>query len=702
MDLAGDRPFDISDLVRDGSSGTTDLAGDESSATSDLASERRSGTDTMAPEAGDAGIADTSSDAARDEPSRVDAAGPVLQDTGVAGIVDLVAEHFSDGAPLQDVAGTNPDARDVLSFELFGAFDSTTDQGALDGSPGFAVGDISKLVADPQAGLLYALSGYHILVFDTVAKLQVTTVTLDGYATDIDLSPDGRYLVASLHGWKRIDVIDKQLWSAVPVDTRADPQQVEVMNGGVAYYATLDQWAEIHEIDLTQGLSSDFKLNLYSAFEPDIELSATGNRLFVAESGLSGSNVYELNLDVAPTRTIDQSNWDDGIGFDSPGRHVYLGPSGKHLYYAGHQLDATNLAHALGDTGTVFAEDAAATFAVSTKGIIDAQTLATVTPFPFTVSSAALTAGDSELWYYRPDLSQIIYTKVANFLSGKMLGQAQSEAGPLGTYTFSKLVADPARPRLYGLDMSKNVIVSIDSASGATLRSLVIEVGAKDMVFDAASGSIFVAHSGMEIEQIDAATLSRVKFIYTPADNYQVAVLSNGRIASIGFDQWTTAVILEISTGMVDSSWQDIWEGALSATADGNTLFVGGSDTPDKVTRYDVSTGTMTGYSAGNAIASPSRGVLATPDGTSVYYGGYCLNGTSLTEVRYPQTDRIISVTPNSALAVSSTTVYRVADGTVVLTLPTACSVQAVSADSSTLYCYAGSTITPVTLAGLH
>jgi hypothetical protein len=206
----------------------------------------------------------------------------------------------------------------------------------------------------------------------------------------------------------------------------------------------------------------------------------------------------------------------------------------------------------------------------------------------------------------------------------------------------------------------------------------------------------------MEIEQIDAATLSRVKFIYTPADNYQVAVLSNGRIASIGFDQWTTAVILEISTGMVDSSWQDIWEGALSATADGNTLFVGGSDTPDKVTRYDVSTGTMTGYSAGNAIASPSRGVLATPDGTSVYYGGYCLNGTSLTEVRYPQTDRIISVTPNSALAVSSTTVYRVADGTVVLTLPTACSVQAVSADSSTLYCYAGSTITPVTLAGLH
>jgi hypothetical protein len=53
-------------------------------------------------------------------------------------------------------------------------------------------------------------------------------------------------------------------------------------------------------------------------------------------------------------------------------------------------------------------------------------------------------------------------------------------------------------------------------------------------------------------------------------------------------------------------------------------------------------------------------------------------------------------------LAVSSTTVYRVSDGTVVDTLPTACSVQAISVDSRTLYCYAGSIINQVTLAGLQ
>lgn len=702
MDLVGDRQSDILDGVSNWSSDTTDRASDKFFDTTDLISDRTSGTETTAPEGGDASIADILVDVARDEPSRPDAASPELQDAGAVGIVDLAAEPPSDGAPLQDVARANPDARDAVSVDLSGAIDTTTDQGAQDGPTGFVVKYVSKLVPDPQAGLLYALSGSSILVFDTVAKLQLTTVTLDGNATDIDLSPDGQYLVASLDSSKRIDVIDKRLWSATPVATRADPEQVEVMNGGIAYYATLDQWTEIHEIDLTQGVSSDFKLNIYSAFEPDIELSAGGNRLFVAESGLSGSNIYELNLDVAPTRTIDQSKWDDGYGFDSPGRHVYLGPSGKHLYYAGHQLDATNLAHALGDTGTVFAEDAAATFAVSTKGIIDAQTLTTVTPFLFTVSSAALTAGDSELWYYRSNPGQIVYAKIADFLSGKTLGQAQSAAGPLGDYTFAKLVADPGRPRLYGLDTSKNVVVSIDSVSGATLRSLAIEVGARDMVFDAASGCMFVAHSGMEIEQIDAATLSRVRFIYTPGDNYQLAVLGNGRIASITFDQWTTASIIEIGTGAVDSSWPQIWEGALSATADGNTLFVGGSDTPDKLARFDVSTGKMMGYSGGNAIASPSRGVLATPDGTSVYYGGYCLNGTSLTEVRYPQTDRIISITPNGALAVSSTTVYRVSDGVVLSTLPIGCSVQAISADSGTLYCYTGSTINPVTLAGLH
>jgi hypothetical protein len=77
------------------------------------------------------------------------------------------------------------------------------------------------------------------------------------------------------------------------------------------------------------------------------------------------------------------------------------------------------------------------------------------------------------------------------------------------------------------------------------------------------------------------------------------------------------------------------------------------------------------------------------------------LDGTNLTVQRYAQTDRILSVAPNGALAVSSAKVYRVSNGTVLATLPSACPVQAVSPDSGTLYCSGSSGITTFSLAGL-
>ena len=86
--------------------------------------------------------------------------------------------------------------------------------------------------------------------------------------------------------------------------------------------------------------------------------------------------------------------------------------------------------------------------------------------------------------------------------------------------------------------------------------------------------------------------------------------------------------------------------------------------------------------------------MVATPDGTSVYYASYCLNGTNLVELRYPQTDTIVSITPNSVLAISATKVYQVSDGTALATLPASCRAQAISPDSATLYCVSASGIT--------
>jgi hypothetical protein len=268
-----------------------------------------------------------------------------------------------------------------------------------------------------RAGLLYGLAGGQLLVFDTTLKQRVATVDLGGTTTDLDLSPDGSLLVGAQDRDNRLVVVDKALWTVSYVSTRADPQQVEIMNGGIAYYATLDQWSEVHRVDLAWGKAADIKLNLYSSYEPDLELSPSGERLFVGESALSPSTLYDLDLTVAPTRTLDASN-----GFESSARHLYLGPSGKHIYYAGYQLDATNLSHVMGKVGTVFAEDAAATFAVSSLGLVDAELLTLVTPFAHGVQTAALVRADSEVWYCDTTSGRLVWASVAELLAGKTLG----------------------------------------------------------------------------------------------------------------------------------------------------------------------------------------------------------------------------------------------------------------------------------------
>ena len=88
-----------------------------------------------------------------------------------------------------------------------------------------------------------------------------------------------------------------------------------------------------------------------------------------------------------------------------------------------------------------------------------------------------------------------------------------------------------------------------------------------------------------------------------------------------------------------------------------------------------------------------------TPDGTSVFFADSCLNGANLTQVRYPQS--VLSVSPNSLLAASATNIYRVSDGTALMTLPSTCAIQAISPDSGTLHCYGSAGITRISLAGL-
>jgi DNA-binding beta-propeller fold protein YncE len=574
-------------------------------------------------------------------------------------------------------------------------------------------GNIVKMVNDPKRCFLYALEAGappRLLVLDTGNKNLLTAIDLPG-AADLDVSPNGQYLVVSQPSLPTISVIDKGLWTvASTVAVAKAPQRIEVSDSGLVYYVTDATWAETHRVDLTVG--GDTKIGEFTENMPDVELSADGNTLYVGDAGLSSGNVTRYDIASGMEVKVDAGGWDHGFGFPSPDRWTFLSPNGQHLYYANFQLDAHNLPLVTGATGSgpgaidgrVFAEDVAGTFAVTESGVFDAQLVMRVATFPVTPIAAALTAGDGELWYLYG--GRAYYQNVGDFLAGVPLGVRARPPAPLSSYSISRLVADPVRPRVYGLDRAHQRVVAIDTTSGLATGAIIVGSQPSDLTVSASGSTLWVAHEAMlALGKIDLASWQLSGFVQVPIDSWDVEAIGDAWVAAIDFDQWTSPTLVDATTGAVtDSKYGIVYAGALAAAADGKSLFVGESGiTGGNVFRYDVSSGKLvqtarSSYDNGYGFPDPARAIQSAADGSFVFYAGYSIEGTGLATLNYLQPDTILTVTHDGRLAISATKVYRASDGMLLGTLPVAGTSQAATPDGKSLYVVAGGALHTIDL----
>ena len=227
-----------------------------------------------------------------------------------------------------------------------------------------------------------------------------------------------------------------------------------------------------------------------------------------------------------------------------------------------------------------------------------------------------------------------------------------------------------------------------------------------DLSVDAVGDRLFVGHQGtMGLARIALGAPAFDKFVTTPRIPFEVRALSSGKVAVIDEDQWTTLTLLDGSSGAVLQTVPgSLYRGALTATADGNHLFVGESGlSGSNLTHFMTAGPTLvkvdeSTYGNGYGFPYPTRNAVAVPDGSGVFYASYLLNGANLTVLTYPLADIILSVTPNGGLAISKTTVYHVANGAIAGQLPLSCAVQAVSPDGASLYAWSAGAITKVNL----
>jgi DNA-binding beta-propeller fold protein YncE len=567
-------------------------------------------------------------------------------------------------------------------------------------------GPIARIVTSPASCFVYALTldpPTQLVVFSAVSKIELARIALPE-AEDIAISPDGGYLVSAHGDAKMLGVIDTATWRGVrPVATGGTPRTVQVGNDGIAYYGQGEdhrypESAEIVRVDLNSGNETP----IATLVNADVMLSSDGKFLYGGESGVTASNLFKYDGSAASSTAVDRTTYLDRYGFDNPDRHSYLSPGGQHIYFAGFQLDAHALDFVTGRTGElIYAEDAAGSFAIGQSHVFDAALVRPVATLPHGASAAALTANDQELWYYGSP-GRLYYVNMSELVGGKALGVREVDPLSLGNYSFAKLIHDPVRPRLYGIDTAKAEVVVIDATTLQPTRSIRVNTTPTDLAIDAAGATLFVGHQDVQgFGRIKLDDLTFERYVVAPRVTYHVVAVSHGRVVTIDEDQWTIPSLLDATTGAVLSEGSMAYDSALSASADGATVFVGEADsTGGNATRYSLASGALvaTGHTA-RGFYLPARSITALPDGSGVYYAGSLLDGNDLGFQRYTLNETIVAVSPDGRRALSSTGVYDVATGRRLGALPVMASALAISPDSQRAFLFTGSAILSIDLS---
>jgi cysteine-rich repeat protein len=551
-------------------------------------------------------------------------------------------------------------------------------------------GQIDALVADPRGCLIYALdtgAPSHLVVISAATKRELTRVSLPR-ASELAVSPNGAYVVVSHDADHAISVLDPVTWRvARRVPTFADPYGVTVTNDGIAFYT--EEQVGVHRIDLRNG-GGDGEggtLLYYAA----IAQSRDGQAIYVASGGTSGSEIAKYDITSGILVLVGANAYEaaGGGGFYYPARHVYPSPDGRHVYYADRQLDADAIGSIRGTTGEpIYAEDAQGRFAVGAAHVFDAELVRPIAALGQPVDAAALTAGDQELWTYRADTGRIAYQNTQELIGGASFGVR--ERAPQGPYTFARLIHDPVRPRLYGIDAGRGAVVVIDAVTLQPVREIVVGGVPRDAAIDATGTTLFVGNDEvLAVARIALATPSFERFVPTPHYPARLAAVGGGRLMTVDLGGLPT--LLDASSGSVISQAERLFEGsALGATADGGSVFVGqASPRYGDVVRYSLATGALVAadrsHYMGFGFFGPERAVTAVPDGSGVYYARHFLNGHDLSVVPYEVDGPILAVSPDSRLALSATSIYDVASGTKLGTLPVADAV-AIRPDSAAAF----------------
>jgi hypothetical protein len=583
---------------------------------------------------------------------------------------------------------------DGLDNDCNGRFDEGCACAGVGPGPGGSMpipSTVWKLVPDPKHCRVYALdraTPSQVIVIDANARTELARVPLPDYGTDLDVSPNGEWIAASVSGTAQ---------TSTPKIVRVDPTTfattayaigsttfVEVSDAGAAYFHGTSAFIrmDLHDGTTTAG-------PYHPASRPDLELSEDGKTLYSQETGSTGHIArWDVSSAVAPV-SLDGLPYYLLPGFQYPSSPMLLPPTGQALYASHYQLDRLNLAHVSGSTrrreryyagGPLFAQDRANTFVVGSGALYDVHLLHPIAPLPRIAEAATLMAADKELWYASG--GRLYYVNAPQFLVGAKLDgtRAVSPLEPTSAHDLTHVIVDSKRNRLYGLDVIDSLLVALDGTTLQPIAELRVNSGPSDIDMDRAETHLYVAHKDnttfLRVDP-DTFTVDQSLWVEGQIDSIRARLADARRFLATNFTANKGETTLrDIATGAPLATLGPLMWGGLAVAGDGVTGFMGQADITSgqlysfKVDDIYLRPGQRSTYMGGTGFYLPRPTIAVTPDATNVYYGGFSLDGRDPRVLNYRVDDPVWAVSPNGRFAASDLHVYRTSDGTVLLSLP--------------------------------
>lgn len=255
-----------------------------------------------------------------------------------------------------------------------------------------------------------------------------------------------------------------------------------------------------------------------------------------------------------------------------------------------------------------------------------------------------------------------------------------------------RMKADPQRPYLYALDMVNNSLHFINLTSNRVDKTIFVGSSPTDLDISLSGAELYVANSGStEIAVVDLAMQAKSRSLlvagtssYPSPNPYHLAATAGDTLVYTGQSSGSSLILANALTGSTITSVYNSLGGAIVASPDGTHVYTGGY----QLVRYDIVGTTMKQVDTAGNFNGSTTTLSRSGDGMYLFYGAQKVLATNLKSILGTFPESIQLANADGTIAIGGIRVYDGTAFTAKATLPLTTTVTAMSGDGKSLYLY--------------